>query len=119
MRFDHIHFALKARTHGPTGTVHQRAHVGDASLTKFLVFTHAAGKNALHRSRIAGVLGGRCKQFIEVGARPEFALKSVVQCFDPTDRKSLRKIAAQLAIETSISSSMTNCTTRLALSTMC
>ena len=77
--FNGVHFALVAGTHGPPRAVHQCAGVGDAAFAQFLIFTHAAGKNAFHRPRVLGIFGRACKQIIQAGAGPEFTVKRVIE----------------------------------------
>jgi hypothetical protein len=54
-----------------------RVPVGDAPLAQLLVLAHAAGEDALHRACRLGVLGGRRKQVVQAGARPELALEGL------------------------------------------
>src|SRR5439155_20653653 len=75
--FNGTELALVAGPHGAACAVQQGADVGDAAFAQLLVLTHAAGKNALHRPRMLGVLGRPCKQVVQAGARPELAVEVV------------------------------------------
>jgi hypothetical protein len=59
------------------------------ALAQLLIFTHAAGKNALHGARVFGVLGRPRKQVVQAGAGPELPVEFVVEPLNPLDGNDL------------------------------
>jgi hypothetical protein len=87
--FHRIHLALEARAHGAPCAVHESAGIGDAAFAQLLVLAHAAGKNALHGTAMAGAFGGGVEEVVEAGAGPELAFEFLVLSLDLLERKEL------------------------------
>jgi hypothetical protein len=112
---DHVHLALEAGAHGAAGAVEQ---VPGSVMRRSRSFWYSRMPLAKMRS-----IGPAFLAFCAALAYRSFRLvpdqnsrsKSSLSAFTRFRANSLRKMAAQLATETMSSSSMTSCTTQLAL----